>query len=83
VTLRCERCDETENVTRFTHFPSWDQEWLCWEHRWPIIRERLHGPGATGPPGSVVVEQKSEQREAAEGQTTPQGGGQSLLGEFL
>ncbi|QRV15085.1 hypothetical protein JMJ58_19590 [Haloterrigena salifodinae] len=54
----CERCDETENVTRFALFGRGEpggEEWLCWEHRWPYLRKRLHGPDAIGPPGSVVV----------------------------
>ena len=45
--LVCERddCDTTENVTRFVHFDNQDDEFLCWEHREPFIRERLDGTG--------------------------------------
>lgn len=66
----CEQCDETENVAGFTHFPSWEREFLCWDCRWPLIRERLHGPDATGPPGSVTVEGKEVEETDLSGQVS-------------
>lgn len=54
----CEKCGETTGTKHFElfgkHEPGGEQV-LCFEHRWPYIRTRLHGPDATGPPGDVVV----------------------------
>ncbi len=38
----CEHCSSSDTVTRFTHFPDGDQEYLYWECHWPISEKSLH-----------------------------------------
>jgi hypothetical protein len=44
MSLECERCEDTENVRQVFFFaeddPNKDPEYLCWDCRWPYIKNR-------------------------------------------
>lgn len=70
MTLECEHCGEMENVVRFRHFDTNTDEFLCWEHRWPIIERRLHP-------------ERFEERGATIKRGQPEVVGQSSLADFV
>lgn len=37
----CEQCGSDENVTNFLHYDTRKREYLCWDCREPIIKERV------------------------------------------
>ena len=39
--MECNQCDSTENTKQFTYFGNKSDEILCWECRYPIIKDRL------------------------------------------
>lgn len=58
VELECERCGATEGVRTVYGGETIElnDPWrACFECRWPILRTRVFGPEAEGPPGDVEV----------------------------
>lgn len=67
----CEECGSTDRVEKFYGRETCDKSDLwygCWDCRWSYFRHRLHGPDATGPPGSVETPESGE--KGREGQST-------------
>jgi hypothetical protein len=64
----CERCGADESQ-RFVHFDQRDDEFLCFDCRWPFLKERIHGE-----------EESIESKE--EGDTEDEVSGQTGLSDF-